>query len=755
VIGAFSFLVGVLLGLAAARLPDAVWLYCSGGASAAVLLTPLRSCIALRCLAMVLAGLLLAQVVTRDWLDRRLAPQSPDTRVLLEGTISSVPTRDGADLQFDAQIRVLEGPGARDGRLRRARLSWREPATMPRVGERWRLIARLARATDTRNFAGLDLERMSFRDRVHLTARVLPSALNTRLALAQVSVDSLRARIAWRIADRVADPDAAGLITALAVGLTDGISTDQWRVFNATGTTHLVAISGLHVTLFAVLATFAARVLWRHAPLRRHVEREPFALCAGLAAAGAYSLLAGFSVPTQRTWLMLAVFVGARLSARRVGAARTWSLSLIAVLLLDVLAPLSAGFWLSFIAVAVILLMETTTLLPSTRRALRLQCAVMLALAPLTFAIFGGVSLAGLVVNLLAIPVISFGFVPLVLAGALLACCWPGTDGWLFDLAAWAYEKLWPAMVWAADFDFALWRFEPAWWWYALAVPAAVLMLRRWPGTLRLTAAGVVLPLLFAPSRLPDLGSMRVSVLDAGRGAAVLIATHRHLLLFDTGDSWNTHGTRAAQLLVPAFDALTRRHLELLVLPSLNPDRAMGAALLANELRVERILVGGGWPGTTLPVAACADGAFGWDGIEFQTFAAGRRGEICVLRATVAGHALLLSGDLDAAAERELLGRLPAGALASDVVLMSRQASALGSSPQWIDSTAARLAIATGGIAGSDSRALAAQRWQRAGARVLDTRSAGGVEIGFGTRGFTLLAQARAARYPFAWRRID
>jgi len=194
---------------------------------------------------------------------------------------------------------------------------------------------------------------MAFRDGVHLHARVLPSVLNTRLALAAPSIDAVRARIATRIASRVADPDAAGLITALAVGLTDGMSTDQWRVFNATGTTHLVAISGMHVTLFALLAFAAARRLWRLLP-GRALEREPFALLAGIAAAGGYALLAGFSVPTQRTWLMLAVFAGARLGARPLDAARTWSLALILVLLLDPRAPLAAGFWLSFVAVGVI-----------------------------------------------------------------------------------------------------------------------------------------------------------------------------------------------------------------------------------------------------------------------------------------------------------------------------------------------------------------------------------------------------------------
>jgi len=695
-----------------------------------------------------------------QWQQLRLAPSGNDVRVLLEGIVVTVPARDGAELRFDAEVRVLEGQGAGDSRRRLARLAWRDPPIEPRVGERWRLVARLVRADPIANFAGPDLARAAFRDRVHFNAQVLPAALDCRLALADDSIDGLRAWIARRIAAGVADPDAAGLITALAVGLTSGMSVDQWRVFNATGTTHLVAISGLHVTLFALLAFVAARILWRWLPTSRRLAREPFALLSGLAAAGGYALLAGLSVPTQRTWIMLATFATARLCARHVSVARTWSLALIAVLTVDVFAPLAAGFWLSFTAVGVILLIETSSLRTSPHnsprpwRALILQLAVMLALAPLTFAVFGSVSLIGLVVNLVAIPVISFVFVPLVLAGALAAWWWPVADRLLFGAAATLYEYLWPAMVWAADRDLALWRAEPSPWWYALVLPAAVLLIRRWPVSLRLTAAAGALPLVFAPSRLPDAGEFQVSVLDAGMGSATLVTTHDLVLLFDTGDTWNTRGARTAQVVNPALDALGRRSVDLLILPALNPDRAMGAAALATERGVQRIVVGGGWPGTSLPVTACSDAHFRRDGVDFETFIAGR-GRYCVLRVTSAAGSALLAGDLDIAAERELLARLAPHALDGDVVVMSRQAGAPGSSREWIESFGAGLAIATGGSAGSNTRTRTIDRWQAAGARVLDTRREGGVEIAFGTHGIAVRPPARAAKYPFAWRRFE
>jgi competence protein ComEC len=539
------------------------------------------------------------------------------------------------------------------------------------------------------------------------------------------------------------------------------MSADQWRVFNATGTTHLVAISGLHVTLFALTALAVARLAWRWLPLARRLEREPFAWLLGLAAAGAYSLLAGFSVPTQRTWLMLAIVALARLTARHAGAGHIWGMALIAVLLLDARAPLSAGFWLSFVAVGVILVAASA---PAAKPAgfaarasaiVRLQLAIMLTLAPLTLAVFNGVSIAGLWANLIAIPCVSFVLVPLVLAGALTALVMPAVTHIFFGAAATVYEWAWPALVWTADGDWALWRATPSPWWFALAAGAGIVLLRRWPATLRWSGVCAALPLLFAPTRMPEPGTARISIFDAGRGSAVLIVTHSHALLFDTGDSWNTRGARLRQIVLPALDALGHDSIDVLVLPALNADRAQGAAMLAFERQLHSVQVGGGWPGTALPAVACADADFRWDAVRFQFFASGPGRRFCALRVSAGAHAVLLAGDLDRDAERRLASRLGAGALASDVVLMSRQGSSLGSAPEWIEASAAELAIATGGNARANSRGATLERWRKSGAAVLDTRRDGGIELRLGTSGANVLAVASMARYPFVWRRLQ
>jgi competence protein ComEC len=323
----------------------------------------------------------------------------------------------------------------------------------------------------------------------------------------------------------------------------------------------------------------------------------------------------------------------------------------------------------------------------------------------------------------------------------------------LFRLAAVLYEELWPALVWAADAPAALLRVAPAPWWYAFALLAALVLLRRWPWSLRLTGLAAVLPLICAPPPVPAPGVARVSILDAGRGGSALIVTRSHALLFDTGDTWNTHGARLSQVALPALAATGRESLDELVLPTLDPDRALAGALLANERGLGRIRVGGGWPATSLPATTCRDSGFYWDGVRFEIFATGARARYCVLRISVGDHAILFGGDADGAAERALTLRLLPGALASDAVIMSRHGSSQGSSAEWIEASGARLCVAAGGSAASGSRAVAIERWWRAGAQVLDTRRDGAIELDLGTTGVAVLRRARWSQYPFAWRR--
>jgi competence protein ComEC len=255
------------------------------------------------------------------------------------------------------------------------------------------------------------------------------------------------------------------------------------------------------------------------------------------------------------------------------------------------------------------------------------------------------------------------------------------------------------------------------------------------------------LPLVFPPGDASP-GRAYIDVFDAGRGSVVLVRTREHSLLFDTGDAWGTRGARMAGIVLPALDAARVRRVDRLLLPTLDEDRARGAALLAAERGLEEVWAAAPWPGNAI-ARYCADSRWNWDGVSFQSYAQGRH---CMLRVSVGEVALLIPGDLDSAGEQALLARAGVDALASDVVVIGRQASEIASSRGWIEAIAPGLAVATGGIDGAQSRQRVMDRWARV-ARVPDTRRDGGVQLQLSEQGVELLGLARPGGFPFHWRR--
>ena len=364
---------------------------------------------------------------------------------------------------------------------------------------------------------------------------MLKSPLNQRVAPASHSLAALRERIANRIDQRVVDPAAAALLAALAVGATGDVSRQQWRVFNATGITHLVAISGMHVTFFAMLSMAGARRLWGLLPgVAGRVRREAFASAIGVLLAAAYALLSGFSVPAQRTLVMLVAFLCTRECARASGALWSVTIALVAVLLYDPLAVLGAGFWLSFAAVASIILVPGAQLgsTGALRSAAAVQVVVTVALLPVTLLVFGTFSTAGVLVNALAIPVFTFLLVPPVLLATLGYLIPAAGSHWLadrlLDIAAWVAGRGWPWLAHVADFDMALLHAAPVASWYLVCIPAVALVVMPWGPALRVLGCGVLLSVLMMRSPGPRPGAVWVDVLDVGAATAAIVSTADH-----------------------------------------------------------------------------------------------------------------------------------------------------------------------------------------------------------------------------------
>jgi competence protein ComEC len=561
-------------------------------------------------------------------------------RVLVQARILDVPARDESGWRFDAQVRFARHP---DWPVQRWRLQLPAGMSGPAPGELWQYALRV---DPPRNESE---RRALLRDRVSARARLVEGPLNLRLEAGRAGLDGLRARLARRIGDRVADPAAAALLPALAVGVTGEVTARQWQVFNATGITHLVAISGMHVTFFAMLCMAAARRVW---PLLARLpgmpRRERFAAALGIALALLYALLSGFSVPAQRTVVMLAAWLVARECGRSCRPSWSVAVALVAVLLFDPLAALSAGFWLSFLAVAAIVLVEGARLAPGAplRIAARVQWLVTVALLPATVAIFGSFSAIGLMANALAIPVFTLLLVPLVLLATasylvpVPVAAWCGDR--LVDLAALAAQWLWPLLAWCADLPAALWRTQAPASWLLLAGPAALLAVLPVARSARAIALSLLACTFLLRDPRPRTGELWIDVPDAGRSAAILLRTRHHMLLWDTGESFGSRGRAFTRHVQPLLRASGRRALDVWLPGSLSRDAQTALALGVATLPVDRILLP---PARSVPpeMQPCHATQWNWDGITLE-LQPGADGRSCILRGFAGSAQVQLGG---------------------------------------------------------------------------------------------------------------
>jgi competence protein ComEC len=577
---------------------------------------------------------------------QRLLAPLPDVehRLLVEACVRSVPALQDSGWRFDAHVGFPRHP---DWAARVLRMQLPATAPGPAVGECWQYTAQLDAPQDARGRIAL------LRDQVNGYARITEGVLNHRIRPAQGGLDALRARIAARIADRVEDPSAAALLAALAVGVTGEVSARQWQVFNATGITHLVAISGMHVTFFALFTMAAARWLWRRtAPWPASPRREGFAVAVGILLALLYALLSGCSVPAQRTVVMLAAFLGMQQCARRTRPAWSVVVALVAVLLWDPLAVFAAGFWLSFGAVIAIVLVAGGRLRQGAplAAALRLQWVVSIALLPMTVAIFGSFSMVGLLANLLAIPVFTFLLVPPVLLAT--AChLLPGAHAaWCGDalaqFAGWIATALWPLLCWCADLPGALWYAAPPLGWYLLALPAALIVLLPVARSARLMAAALLGSAFLLHEPRPRAGELWIDLAGEGASATALLRTRGHLLLWGTGEVYGGGGRRFERVLLPRLRAAGYPGIDLWLPGNLTRDTQAALRRAAAQLQIRAVQLP---PARDVPpeFSACDAARWEWDGIVFETQPV-QAGRHCLLTASRGTQRMELGPDLSA-----------------------------------------------------------------------------------------------------------
>ncbi|MDX1297678.1 MAG: DNA internalization-related competence protein ComEC/Rec2 [Pseudomonas sp.] len=589
--------------------------------------------------------------VSAQWaLDQRLA-HALDARTLwLQGQVVGLPEVSEGVVRFQLQQAVSRRAALPD----RLRLSWYGGPAL-HAGETWRLAVRLKRPHGLVNPQAFDYEAWLLAQRVGATGTVKTGALIYPASGAGAWRDRLRQHL-------LATPahGRAGALAALVLGDGSGLSTADWRVLQDTGTVHLMVISGQHIGLLATLlyglVAGLARLGW-------WPRRWPWLPCASVLAftgALAYGLLAGFEVPVQRASVMVVLVLLWRWRFRHLGVGLPVLLALLAVLLVEPLASLQPGFWLSFGAVLLLVLIFSGRLgaWPWWSTLLRAQWGMAIGLLPLLLVLGLPVSASGPLANLIAVPVVGLLVVPLALLGTLLLPL-PGLGAALLGVAGWVLDLLFALLA-----QLALWlpawlpSALPFWAWLLVALGALVLLL---PAALPMRSLGAVLllPLLFSPQQRPEYARAEVWMLDVGQGLAVLVRTQRHDLLYDAGPRFGEFDT-GERVVLPSLRALDVRGLDLLLLSHADNDHAGGAVAIARGLRVSRVLSGEPEKlSRSLRAGACGREHWQWDGVHFSTWqwasAANGNQASCVLRIEANGERLWLTGDIDSQAERALL----------------------------------------------------------------------------------------------------
>lgn len=435
----------------------------------------------------------------------------------------------------DVQQEDAAAPASRRLRVR----AWTDQQWLLQAGDRVGLRVRLQPPRGLVNDAGPDTERAALAQHVHGFARL--DALLWHVA-GEPGVGRWREQVSAAIGTRLATAGpGSALIPALVTGDRRQLDGAHWRVFQATGIAHLVAISGLHISLVAGLVWWLlARLL--ALPLAwlpgAHIASRWALLPAAVVAVG-YAALAGFTLPTQRALVMTLVLFVVHALRWRLPLSDYLLLALTAVLLVDPLAVLGAGFWLSFLAVALLALVMTA----GERGLWRAQVLLSLGTGAVAGWLFAGFSLLSVPVNLVLVPLFSFVIIPLSLAGLWLPASWQVLEG-----SAWLLDALWPVLVWLSSLPLL----PPPMTLVAalLGLAACVLLLlpalprRRWLVPL------CCLPYFFPPGGLLKEGQFEVINFDVGQGQMTLVRTRHHALLYDTGPRWH-EGSAVSAILHP------------------------------------------------------------------------------------------------------------------------------------------------------------------------------------------------------------
>lgn len=762
-----------------------------------------------------------AEIRLKDQLET--AQENVVTRVsfLITGLIQD----QGDSFRFEAQVQVEPQTKTLPvGIPRNIQVVWpkpgknrfqTEPERFPNEilpGQQWRAALIFRRPRTALNPHGFDYEAHLLSRNIRAIGRVRghPVLLaHAPFSSLQVMVSSARQRLRAAMREHVGQMKFGAVLIALAIGDQDSVQSEHWDIFNKTGITHLVSISGSHVTMLAAFGGLSMlwcwkRLRWRGRSAGERIPAKVAASIAALVVAWLYCLLAGWGVPARRTFFML--LVSGLLLILRLPTTPSSVLCLAAavVTVIDPWSPVTTGFWLSFGAVAVLFYVgnqsQDSRTEPQTffhrlcivlKVSARLQWIITLAMLPALAFLFQQVSLSSPFANAVAIPVVTFVVTPLALISAVLSA-FPGLSIFSFWTAWLAHISLEFCMVPVT------WLAQAPWlsltvgampvWMLTLSILGIVWALQP-PGVpIRWVGWTLLLPALTWQPQKPGFGEWRLIALDVGQGGSVLLQTQNHTLLFDAGPKLGDSDA-GQRVVIPLLRALGVRYLDTLVISHSDVDHAGGVPGILREIPVretfssfdlpqwlehtERVLKLSK-PVTRPPImSAClADTQWEWDGVIFRVLhpqleaveslnntserpakkKVRTNAKSCVLYVQGRQHAALMPGDIGVKQEESLMQNM---SLKSDVVVVPHHGSLTSSAPVFVTNLQAQHAIAQSGYLNRFSHPAheVERRWRQAKTEFWRTDNHGAVTVESSETGLRVYTESvRRKRY---WHQRD
>jgi competence protein ComEC len=757
---ALAIVLGSLLAFYGNDLPDRSWC-----ALAPILLLLCRYCPGYRFILVFTAAFLWSSALFHYHLNHRLIDAYDNRVVMVRGIIAEIPEIDHG--RTSLYLKAIDIPGYPAAIPRLGRFNWYQSKVTPRAGELWQFQLKLKQPRGRANPAGFDFAAWQFVRGIDVTGYIRSSTLNTKIRSASgTSINYWRTVLASSIDQNCNSCAQRGLIKALVLGFRGDIDEAQKHLLQSSGTAHLLAISGLHIGMVALVFYGLGRCCWPLGLYRTGLNRMQTASLLAISAALSYAALAGFSLPTVRALTMFSVLLFALLCKSRINLLQCISLTVMVILVVDPRAVGSASFWLSIGALTVIAFVQFR--LPRRmgwwRQLLVLQCFFSLLFAPLGVLIFDQLNPASLLANIIAIPVISFAVLPMALLACLISAT--GFDG--LQLPLYLADILLGLLL-----DYLELLVSSGLQSVAVIYPVPLVLLASLSITLLLMPqlsgprkAALILLLILAgwhPPRL-DHGDYEVIVFDVGMGTSVLLRTRYHSLVYDFGPGRPGVFSAADTALLPVM----RRHAieapDLLIVSHVDQDHSGGFQSFIGSYKPHLLV--SGTPQELKArfalehnVRSCHQyPEWHWDGVDFSfvsTASLSRKStsnnRSCVL-SIKGNHKTLIPGDIESSQELNLVlehGR----ALSADILLVPHHGSLTSSSWAFLKQVQPETVVFT--LARNNRwdfpKPIVSQRYDALGSRQFRSDRDGAVTITSGSTGLLVKTSGNPARR--IWRR--